>query len=49
MADRPVWTPDPGRVGLPVVVWVSGGAYLNCDTANPHLTGAALAQPGRSW
>ena len=41
-----VWTPDPGRVGLPVVVWVSGGAYLNCDTANPHLTGAALAAAG---
>lgn len=25
-----VWTPDPDRVGLPVVVWISGGAYLNC-------------------
>lgn len=41
-----VWTPDPGRTGLPVVVWISGGTYLNCDTANPHLDGATLAGTG---
>jgi para-nitrobenzyl esterase len=41
-----VWTPDPGRSGLPVVVWISGGTYLNCNTANPHLTGATLAAAG---
>jgi para-nitrobenzyl esterase len=41
-----VWTPDPGRTGLPVVVWISGGTYLNCNTANPHLAGAALASAG---
>jgi para-nitrobenzyl esterase len=41
-----VWTPDPGRTGLPVVVWISGGTYLNCDTANPHLAGATLAAAG---
>jgi para-nitrobenzyl esterase len=41
-----VWTPDPGRAGLPVVVWISGGTYLNCDTANPHLSGVALARDG---
>jgi para-nitrobenzyl esterase len=41
-----VWTPDPGRARLPVVVWISGGAYLNCNTANPHLAGAALAAAG---
>lgn len=41
-----VWTPDPGRAGLPVVVWISGGTYLNCNSANPHLTGAALAAGG---
>ena len=41
-----VWTPDPGRAGLPVVVWISGGGYLNCDSANPHLAGAALAAAG---
>jgi para-nitrobenzyl esterase len=44
-----VWTPDLGRVGLPVVVWISGGAYLKCDTASPHLTGSHWPQPGRSW
>jgi para-nitrobenzyl esterase len=41
-----VWTPDPGRAGLPVVVWISGGGYLNCDSANPHLAGDALAAAG---
>ncbi|MHA6629897.1 carboxylesterase/lipase family protein [Pseudonocardia sichuanensis] len=41
-----VWTPAPGRTGLPVVVWISGGGYLNCDTANPHLEGSALARAG---
>jgi para-nitrobenzyl esterase len=28
------------------VVWISGGTYLNCDSANPHLAGAALARAG---
>lgn len=41
-----VWTPDPGRNNLPVVVWVSGGAYLACDSANPHLAGDTLAKAG---
>lgn len=41
-----VWTPDPGRAGLPVVVWLSGGAYLHCDTADPYLDGAAVAAAG---
>ncbi|MGX6601346.1 carboxylesterase/lipase family protein [Micromonosporaceae bacterium Da 78-11] len=41
-----VWTPDPGRADLPVVVWISGGGYLNCDTADPYLTGAAVAAAG---
>ena len=41
-----VWTPDPGRVGLPVLVWISGGGYLTCDSANPHLAGDALAAAG---
>jgi para-nitrobenzyl esterase len=41
-----VWTPDPGRAGLPVVVWISGGTYLNCNTANPHLSGATPARDG---
>jgi para-nitrobenzyl esterase len=41
-----VWTPDPGRTGLPVVVWISGGTHLNCNTANPHFAGATLAAAG---
>lgn len=41
-----VWTPDPGRAGLPVVVWISGGGYLRCDSANPHLAGHTLAAAG---
>ncbi|HEY0816466.1 MAG TPA: carboxylesterase family protein [Pseudonocardia sp.] len=42
-----VWTPEPGRSGsLPVVVWISGGAYLNCDSADPYLTGRAVAAAG---
>jgi para-nitrobenzyl esterase len=41
-----VWTPDPGRSGLPVVVWISGGGYLNCDSADPYLTGSAMAAAG---
>ncbi|QYN40731.1 carboxylesterase family protein [Pseudonocardia sp. DSM 110487] len=41
-----VWTPAPGRSGLPVVVWISGGTYLNCDSANPHLAGPAVAAGG---
>lgn len=41
-----VWTPDPGRTGLPVIVWISGGGYLQCNTANPHLSGATPAAAG---
>jgi para-nitrobenzyl esterase len=41
-----VWTPDLGRSSLPVVVWISGGGYLNCDSADPYLTGAAVAEAG---
>lgn len=41
-----VWTPDPGRSSLPVVVWISGGGYLACDSGDPCLTGASLAAAG---
>lgn len=41
-----VWTPEPGRARLPVVVWISGGGYLRCDSSDPHLTGADLAAAG---
>jgi len=41
-----VWTPSPGHNGLPVVVWISGGGYLNCDVANRHFDGTRLASAG---
>jgi para-nitrobenzyl esterase len=41
-----VWTPDPGRDHLPVLVWISGGGYLACDAADPYLDGAAVAAAG---
>jgi para-nitrobenzyl esterase len=41
-----VWTPDPGRAALPVVLWISGGGYLGCDSADPYLAGDALAAAG---
>src|SRR5882757_862562 len=24
-----VWTPDPGASGLPVLVWIHGGSFMN--------------------
>jgi len=39
-------TPSLGRTGLPVIVWLIGGGYLNCDNANPHLDGTTLARAG---
>jgi para-nitrobenzyl esterase len=41
-----VWTPDPGATGLPVMVWVYGGAYRTGSAAEPGYDGAALARSG---
>ncbi|WP_204332421.1 carboxylesterase/lipase family protein [Geodermatophilus sabuli] len=41
-----VWTPDPGATGLPVVVWVYGGAYRMGSADQPGYDGAALARAG---
>jgi para-nitrobenzyl esterase len=41
-----VWTPDLGATGLPVMVWIHGGAYLHGASANPHHDGATLAAGG---
>jgi para-nitrobenzyl esterase len=41
-----VWSPDLGATGLPVMVWIHGGAYLHGSSANPHHDGAALAAEG---
>ncbi|MFI5952783.1 carboxylesterase/lipase family protein [Cryptosporangium sp. NPDC051539] len=41
-----VWTPDPGAGGLPVLVWIHGGAYLIGHSGDPLFDGAALAREG---
>jgi para-nitrobenzyl esterase len=41
-----VWTPDPGAAGLPVLVWVHGGAFVNGSGAVPVYDGAAFARDG---
>ncbi|KAA8889236.1 carboxylesterase family protein [Nocardia colli] len=41
-----VWSPDVGAVGLPVMVWIHGGRYLEGTSSNPHQDGALLAGSG---
>jgi para-nitrobenzyl esterase len=41
-----VWTPDPGAAGLPVMVWVHGGAFSNGNSAVPVYNGHAFARDG---
>src|SRR4051812_15130904 len=41
-----VWTPDPGAGGLPVMVWVHGGAFVNGSARGPIYAGTRVA-PGR--
>jgi para-nitrobenzyl esterase len=41
-----VWTPDPGRAGLPVMVWIHGGAFSNGNSAVPIYDGHAFARDG---
>jgi para-nitrobenzyl esterase len=41
-----VWSPDLGATGLPVMVWIHGGAYLHGSSASPHSDGATLAAAG---
>ncbi|WP_378729492.1 carboxylesterase/lipase family protein [Nocardia brasiliensis] len=41
-----VWSPDLGAAGLPVMVWIHGGAYLEGTSGNPHHDGATLARSG---
>jgi para-nitrobenzyl esterase len=40
-----VWTPD-GAAGLPVLVWVHGGAFVNGSGAVPQYDGTAFARDG---
>ncbi|MFJ8386644.1 carboxylesterase/lipase family protein [Streptomyces sp. NPDC094438] len=41
-----ICTPDPGAAGLPVLVWIPGGAYLTADSSDPMYDPAALAGAG---
>ena len=41
-----VWTPEPGRAGLPVMVWVHGGAFVIGEPRAPVFDGTALARSG---
>lgn len=41
-----VWTPDPGAGGLPVLVFVHGGAFVAGEASAPAYDGAALAREG---
>src|SRR5437879_2130775 len=39
-----VWTPDAGGSGLPVLVWIHGGAFVRGSNARPIYSGAAFAR-----
>src|SRR5215218_6876030 len=41
-----VWTPDPGAGGLPVMVWIHGGAFVNGSGAVPTYDGTRFARDG---
>ncbi|MFC5745554.1 carboxylesterase/lipase family protein [Actinomadura rugatobispora] len=41
-----VWTPDPGGSGLPVMVWLHGGAYMAGFSGQADYDGALLAGAG---
>lgn len=41
-----VWTPDPGASGLPVLVWVHGGSFMNGSGSVGEYNGAAFARDG---
>jgi para-nitrobenzyl esterase len=41
-----VWTPDPAGAGLPVMVWIHGGAFSNGNSAIPSYDGHAFARDG---
>jgi para-nitrobenzyl esterase len=41
-----IWTPDVGRSGLPVMVWIHGGAFANGSSAIPQYDGSRFARDG---
>ena len=41
-----VWTPGPGAAGLPVLVWIHGGSFMNGSGSVGAYDGAAFARDG---
>ena len=41
-----VWTPDPGASGLPVLVWIHGGSFMNGSGSVGEYDGTAFARDG---
>ena len=41
-----VWTPDPDATGLPVLVWIHGGSFMNGSGSVGEYNGAAFARDG---
>ena len=41
-----VWTPDPNGGGLPVMVWIHGGAFMRGSGALPTYDGSRFARDG---
>ena len=41
-----VWTPDPGASGLPVLVWIHGGSFMNGSSSVGAYDGATFARDG---
>ncbi|HEX7199628.1 MAG TPA: carboxylesterase family protein, partial [Dongiaceae bacterium] len=41
-----IWTPNPVATGLPVMVWVHGGAFTNGTGAVPNYDGQRFARDG---
>jgi len=41
-----VWTPDPAAAGLPVLVWIHGGSFMNGSGSVGAYDGTAFARDG---
>ena len=41
-----VWTPSVGAAGLPVLVWIHGGSFMNGSSSVADYDGAAFARDG---
>jgi para-nitrobenzyl esterase len=41
-----IWTPDPGAQGLPVMVFIYGGAFATGGSSTPLYNGARFARDG---